>query len=136
MSKFVKLDSDFSNFVVLPIQYFLAGSAPATAANHPINLFVAPYPCQVVSVVLRFGTTSTSGTFDLRKAPSGTATASGTSVLSATISMAGTASVNASGTMSPTASVLNTGDCLGVVTGGTLTNLADLGVTIVIKPLR
>ena len=138
MSKLVKLDSDFDKLVTLNASYFLAGSAPATAANHPLNLFVAPYPCQVVSISARFGVTSSSGTLDVKKGASGTAAASGTSVLSAVMSLAGTANTPVSGTLSGTAgaTILNTGDTLGITAAGTLTNLADLGVTILLKPLR
>jgi hypothetical protein len=56
--------------------------------------------------------------------------------LTSTISLAGTANTNVSGVVDPNNGILNTGDWIGLFTGGTLTSLADIGVTIIIDPLR
>jgi len=136
MSRLIRLERDFSNLKVNLIDFQLTGSAAATAANYPPNFIGMPFPCQVILVSVRFGTASSSGTLDIKKAASGTATSSGTSILTSTISLAGTANTNVSGVVDPNNGILNTGDWIGLFTGGTLTSLADIGVTIIIDPLR
>lgn len=135
MTKTVELQNRVRDRMRIVECYALAGSAAATAANHPANLFTAPFPCRIESVAVKFGTASTSGTLQINKAASGTATSSGTACLSSTISLSGTANTNVSGAVDATAGVLNTGDTIGAIAAGTLTNLADLGVTITIVAL-
>lgn len=114
--------------------FVLSGTAPVTAGNYD-NFFTAPYGVTVVSVKERHSAASTSGTVDVKKAPSGTSIAGGTSVLSGTISTAGAANTNVAGSLSAT--IANTklaaGDSLGCVSGGTLTNLANLVVTVELR---
>jgi hypothetical protein len=112
----------------------LQGATAAVAANYNI-FWIAPYGCEVVSVTVRFSAASSSGTVDVKKAPSGTAIGSGTSVLSAAASTAGTANTNVAGSLSATVAnrQLAAGDALGIVNGGTLTSLTDLVVAIELK---
>jgi len=112
----------------------LTGTEPATAANYG-PFWIAPFACTVVGVKCRFETASSSGTLMINKAPSGTATDSGTAVLASTMSTAGSANTNVTGTLHATASNLDlaAGDALGLVDGGTLTSSAGLTVTVTLK---
>ncbi len=114
--------------------FSLAGASAATAANFR-NFYIAPFGVEVVSVKARFSVASTSGTLMINKAASGTDTDSGTAVLASTMSLAGTAHTNVSGTLHATVGnrKLSAGDSLGVVDGGTLTNLTDLVVMVELK---
>jgi hypothetical protein len=114
--------------------YVLAGVLPATGTNYGA-FFTAPYGVTVVSIRERHGTATTSGTLDIKKAPSGTSLAGGTSVLSGTISTAGAADTNVSGSLSATAAnrALAAGDSLGAVAGGTLTNGANMVITVELR---
>lgn len=109
----------------------LGGSSPATAANYG-EFYTAPYGVTVKSCTVRFQTAGTSSTVDVKKAASGTAISAGQSVLSAPISTAGAAATNVAGTLNATLAntKLNAGDSLGLVNGGTLTNLANLVITL------
>jgi hypothetical protein len=112
----------------------LSGTTPATGTNFGA-FYVAPYGVEVVSVKMRFGTAGTSATVDVKKAPSGTALSGGTSVLSGTMSGAGAADTNVAGSLSATAAnkKLAAGDVLGLVAGGTLTNFANLVVSVELR---
>jgi hypothetical protein len=112
----------------------LQGASAVTAGNYNI-FWIAPYGCEVVGVKVRFSAASSSGTVDVKKAPSGTAIGSGTSVLSAVVSTAGAANTNVAGALNATVAnrQLAAGDALGIVAGGTLTSLADLVVAVELK---
>lgn len=112
----------------------LAGSAAATSGNYGV-FYTAPYGVEVVSVKARWSAASSAGTVDVKKVPSGTAAGSGTSVLSAAIDTSGTADTNVAGTLSATAAdtKLAAGDSLAIVSGGTLTSLTNLVVTVELK---
>lgn len=109
----------------------LAGTAAATSANYE-RFWVAPAKCVVDYVVATWSVASASGTLQLEKVPSGTAQASGTSILASTISTAGSANTNAEGTLSATAASLElaAGDALALVDGGSLANSVNLQVTV------
>lgn len=112
----------------------LQGAAPVTAANYGV-FYRAPYGVEVVAVTARFSTASSSGTVDVKKAPSATAIGSGTTVLASVLSTAGAADTDVVGTLSATAAnrKLAKGDVLGLVNGGTLTSLANLVISIELK---
>lgn len=120
---------------LLIITETLGGTVPATAANYGI-FFTANQAMKIVRVRARWEVASTSGTLQIKKVPSGTAKASGTDVMSATISTAGTADTNASGTLSATEATITLadGDSLALVSGGTLTNLVGLTITVTLQP--
>lgn len=121
---------------ILVVTDNLFGASPQTAANYG-QFFIAPYKCVVLSVDAVWSVASSSGTVDVAKASNGTATASGTSLLTATISTASTADTVNSGTLSTTKSTLelSTGDRLGINDSGTLTSCVDLVVTVVLAPI-
>ena len=109
----------------------------ATDATNQV-VFTAPYDCEIVSVQARHRVASTSGTMDVVKAASAVAVASGTSLLTATMSSAGTADTNVSGTLVSTigGKAIPKGQSLGLIFGGTLTNLLDLDVTVVVRQTK
>ena len=72
-------------------------SLTATSTSQP--LFTVPFPIQILGVVSRFGTASSSGTLQIEETPSGTAVGSGTNLLTGTIALSGTANTNAFGTV-------------------------------------
>lgn len=122
-----------------PIQDFvLQRNIPnATDATDQV-LLIAPFDLKVVSIQSRHKTASTSGTMDLKKAASGTAIASGTSLLTATMSSAGAADTNVDGSLKNDIGDLDVpkGDALGFDFGGTLTGLVDLDITVTLRQLR
>jgi hypothetical protein len=128
---------DMNASVRTAADFNLPGVTAATAANYQ-NFFVAPFPCRVVSIVARFSAAGgAAAAVQITKAPSGTSTDAGTNVLTTPLDLTGATHTNVNGVLSTVASatVLNTGDALGAVDSGTLTGLADLSVTVMIKPL-
>lgn len=93
---------------------------------------------ELVGVAATFGTASSSGTLQVEKCASGTAAGSGTDLLSATISLAGSAATPVFGSLSSTRSdrILVRGNQLALDFGGTVTNLANLYVSIYLKRLQ
>lgn len=109
----------------------LVGTAAATSANYE-RFWIAPAKCVIDSVEASWSVASSSGTLQVEKVPSGTAQASGTNLLTTTISTAGAANTKTAGTLSSTAATIElaAGDALALVDGGTLTNLVNLHVTV------
>jgi hypothetical protein len=127
----------------------------AQAASSSQFAFIAPWQCQVVAVRATFSTASSSGTLDVRRftqaglpqAPS--TAANGTTVielLSAPLSLSGTANttvqatqypVGASGLVSVANSgqVLQPGDQLAIVLGGTLTGLVNCLIQVEVQQI-
>jgi hypothetical protein len=112
---------------------FQQGSATVPSAAQYV--FVAPWQCQVLAMKTTFSTASSSGTLDLRKviqsalplAPSTAANGSTVfELLASTLSLSGTA--NTTGVASLTTAsgsplILQAGDQLALLFGGTLTGL-------------
>lgn len=118
-----------------PISTVLHGTLPATSTNYD-NFFIADRSYIITSVNITYSSLGTSGTLDIRKTTSGTAVSSGISILSSIISTSGIANTNYSGTLKTDSSInLIQGDRLGLVSGGTLTGLANLVVTINLKQI-
>ncbi len=137
MSKLPMLQNKLGRALRLTTEYIVVGSAAATAANHPLILWVAPVACRVMSVRARYSAAGGSGaTITLRKAASGTAMGSGTNFWS--VDCTQTANATYTGTLVQTANanVLNTGDAIGATTAGTLTGLADFVIAIEFQPLE
>lgn len=106
-----------------------------TAASTSLPVFVANDDYIVEGITATFGTASTSGTLQLEKCTGTTALASGTNVLTGTISLSGTANTPVSGTLSanPITLSLASGNRLNLIVAGTMTNLATAVVTIYLK---
>ncbi len=122
---------------ILVVNQVLPGTAPATTGNYG-QFFIAPYKCVVLSIDESHGVASSSGTLQVEKLTSGQAKDAGTDLLSSAISTAATADTPQAGTLVTTgASVqLALGDRLGLVDGGTLTNSANLVVTVTLAPIN
>lgn len=104
------------------------------------NVFVADRAYQLVGVREVHGTASSDGgavTLDVVKLTGTTAPASGTTMLSGTINMKGTANTVVSGGLTATAAnlLLAVGDRIGFNYTGTVTALADVNVTLVLRPV-
>src|SRR3989304_7194667 len=106
----------------------------ATDATNQV-VFIAPFDCELVRVESRHRVASTSGTMDVVVAANGIAVASGTSLLTGTIDLAATADTKIRGTVAG-ANGIPTGQVIGLLFGGTLTNLLDLDVTIILRQKR
>lgn len=93
----------------------------ATEADGPI--FTAPRACRLVKAMCRVLGTAASATINLKKAPSGTAAASGTALLSAAFAADATTNTNATGALTTTSADLSlaAGDSICLDVTGTLT---------------
>lgn len=109
----------------------------ATDATNQVVL-IAPFDLKVISIELRHRVTSTSGTLDLKKAADVVTLANGTSLLTAVMSLSGVAETKVTGDLVTTigGTVVPKGYGLGFVFAGTLTNLADLLVTLIVRQLK
>lgn len=94
----------------------------ATEADGPI--FTAPRACRLVKAMCRVLGTAASATINLKKAPSATAAASGTALLSAAFAADATTNTNATGALTATAADLSlaAGDSICLDVTGTLTS--------------
>ncbi len=113
----------------------LQGAAPVTAANYGV-FFIADRRYNVKKVQSIHRTASSSGTVTVERLQGTEAKGAGDPLLSAAISTAGTGNTLNTGTLLTTGvTVLEIGDRLGLVDGGTLTSSADLCVSCVLTPL-
>ena len=117
-----------------PIHVHLASTTAATAANYSV-FFTAPHALIIYRVIARWDVASSSGTLQLKRVPSGTAPASGSDILKTTINTAGTANTNVERKKFDfSQTLIEQGDSISLVSGGTLTNLDNLVVTIYAVP--
>lgn len=118
---------------LVPKRHAISFSLTAASASFPV--FVANDDYIVEGITATFGTASTSGTLQLEKCTGTTALASGTNVLTGTISLSGAANTPVSGTLSanPITLSLASGNRLNLIVAGTMTNLATSVVTIYLK---
>lgn len=109
----------------------------ATDATNQLIL-TAPFDLKLVSVQARHRVASTSGTINLVKAASGVAISAGVALLNSTMSNAGTADTNVDGSLKTGIgdTTVPKGTSLGLLFAGTLTNLVDLDVTVVLRQLK
>lgn len=124
--------------VTLPVMFTVQGANATTALNYTAPFFIANRDYYLISVTERHEVAGTDGgavTLMLKKVPSGTATASGTDMLTAGLNLKSTANTNQSGTLSTTAGVLTIprGYALGMATTGTLTTLQGVTVSVLLK---
>lgn len=130
--------------VTKPVTVMILGTSAATAANYTAPFFIAERPYEVLWCMERHETAGTHGsavTVMLKKVPSGTAPASGIDVLTAGLNLKATANTNQEGAISQarTSSIYNrrlsTGDALSLVTTGTLTSVAGVTVSVLLRSL-
>lgn len=88
---------------------------------------------QVAAVSARFGTASSSGTLQVEVAGAGVAVASGVNQLTGTVSLAGTGNTTVNGTVIASPTNIVAGSAINIILGGTLTNLANCGVTVTLR---
>ena len=121
--------------VFLIINGKVEGAAAATATNYGI-FFVADRAWKVISISERHRTAgSSNGTVTVEKCGSGVAPDSGVDLLSSTISLTTTANIPQFGTMSNNRNdlIIKKNDSLILKDGGTLTDVADVCVTVLLK---
>jgi hypothetical protein len=121
---------------LLPLQYeipIFVGQSTVSATA--LCFFISDDYYQIVKISEVHDTASSSGTVDVKKAASGIAVGSATSVLASTISTATTAATPQAASLSTTAATiqLNPGDRLYYVGGGTQTSLAGCSATLALK---
>jgi hypothetical protein len=94
----------------------------ATEADGPF--WTAPRACRVIKLMCRTLGVASSATIDVKKAPSGTAAGSGTSLLATPFAADATTNTNVTGTLTATAADLSlaAGDSLCCDVTGTLTS--------------
>lgn len=88
---------------------------------------------QVVSASAVFGTASTSGTLQVEVATGTQAIASGTNQLTGTVSLAGTANTTVNGTIIASPTTITAGSRINLIFAGTVTNLANASINVVLK---
>jgi len=114
---------------------WLENTLPATSTNYPI-FFIAMKPCEVMMVSEVHGTASTSGTVQVEKLTGITAKGSGSNVLVTAFSTASTANTVQTKTGDLLQNrTMNVGDRLALKAAGTLTNSANMCVTLYLRPL-
>lgn len=130
--------------VTKPVTVRIPDTMAATAANYTAPFFIADRPYEVLWCMERHETKGTGAgavTVMLKKVPSGTAPASGTDILTTGINLKATNNTNQEGTISQarTSSVYNRrlsrGDSLSLVTTGTLTAVAGVTVSVLLRSL-
>lgn len=99
---------------------------------------IALFDLKVVGIRARHRVASTSGTLNLVKAASAVALSAGTTLLTAVMSLSGTADTNLDGSLLTTiaGTTVPKDSSLGLVFAGTLTNLRDLDITLIVRQLK
>lgn len=90
---------------------------------------------KVVGVSAVFGTTSTSGTLQVEVATGTQAVASGTNQLTGTMSLSGTANTVVNGTVIGSPTTVSAGARINLIFAGTVTNLANAAINVVLQRL-
>jgi len=88
---------------------------------------------QVAGVSAVFGTASTSGTLQVEVATGTQAIASGTNQLTGTMSLSGTANTTVNGTVIASPTTITAGSRINLIFAGTVTNLANASIIVVLK---
>lgn len=90
---------------------------------------------KIVGVSATFGTASTSGTLQVEVATGTQAIASGTNQLTGTMSLSGTANTPVNGTVIASPTTIAAGSRINLIFAGTVTNLANASVRVVLQRL-
>jgi len=130
--------------------FYIAAAAPVPAAGCTVPIFVAFFPCQVISVAISWNPAGTgTAAIQVEQLPIGTAPGSGNGMLAAgAYPISGTANTPVffgaiSEINSGTTVGLNTANCtltrgqaLGIHTTGTLTSVTSITVSVFLIPLN
>ena len=110
-------------------------TVPISASTVSTTVFTCDQTYQLVSISEVHGTASTSGTLMAEKCTGTTAPGSGTALLTGTMSLSGTANTVVNGTLVSTLGTTNfaVGERLSIKIAGTMTNLANGCVTIILR---
>lgn len=128
-------------FVIVPLyENFEYVQGPAAAAAYAVSttMFVndnVSGTFRIAGVTATFGTASTSGTLQVEVATGTQAIAAGTNQLTGTISLAGTANTPVNGTLIASPTTIAAGSRVNLIFAGTVTNLANAVVALVLERL-
>lgn len=129
------------NSVILPKYEFVTDlqnqvAAASYAVSHTIYVndnLSGTY--KIVAATATFGTASTSGTLQVEVATGTQAIGAGTNNLTGTLSLSGTANTPVNGTIIGSPTTIAAGNRINLIFAGTVTNLANAAVTIVLQRL-
>lgn len=120
-----------------PLQDFQNQTAAASyAVSHTIfvnDSLTGTYKVAAASAV--FGTASTSGTLQVEVATGTQAVAAGTNQLTGTVSLAGTANTVVNGTIIASPTTISAGARVNLIFAGTVTNLANCAISVVLQKI-
>lgn len=116
-----------------------SSQGPTVAATYAVNqtIFVndnVTGTYKVVGVTATFGTASTSGTVNVEIATGTQAIASGTNQMSSAIVLSGTANTPVNGTIT-TQTTISAGARVNLIFAGTVTNLANFSINIILQKI-
>lgn len=129
------------NSVIIPKYEFVSDvqnqvAAASYAVSHTIYVndnVSGTY--KIVAVSESHGTASTSGTLQVEVATGTQAIGAGTNQLTGTMSLSGTANTTVNGTVSGTPTTIAAGNRINLIFAGTVTNLANCIVNVVLQRL-
>lgn len=109
---------------------------PLIATDASRAVFIATRPMRLQAASSVFSTASTSGTWKVEKLTGTTAAGGGTALNSAAVALSGSANTVANATIDATVAqrTFATGDRLGIVIAGTMTNLVNGFITVFFQP--
>jgi len=123
-----------------PVTHVIFGTSAATFGNYTAPFFIANRSYLVIRIDERHETAGTDGsdvTLQVKKVPNGTAPASGTNLIATALSLKATANTNQNATLVDTPGVrtLVLGDALSLVPTGTLTSVAGVTVSVLLRAI-
>lgn len=120
-----------------PVMYVIAGTSATASINFSAPLFIADRNYEVIGVTERHEVAAVDGGLQVKKAPSGTSTSSGSDVLSSSINLTTTANTNQSGGLTGTRANLTIikGDSVGLAATGLLTALQGVTVSVQLQAI-
>lgn len=109
-------------------------AAASYAVSHTIYVrTTAASTYKIAGVTATFGTASTSGTLQVEVATGTQAIGAGTNQLTGTMSLSGTANTPVNGTIIASPNSIGAGDRINLIFAGTVTNLANASITVILQ---
>lgn len=123
--------------VVPPVMFIIRGTDAQASINFTTPFFIADRSYEVLGCRERQEVAATDGTLDVLRIPSGTAPASGTSVLASTINLTTTADTIQTPQIAATLANrrLDRGDSLTLKANGLLTSLVGVSGSITLRAI-
>jgi len=136
-SRSQNFDFQFLKNKVIPIHHTIVGTLAATATNYGV-FWRAPFACTILEIVevhQTAGTDAGAVELNIEKLTGTQALDAGTAILSTAFSLKATANDDQTGVLSTTLSTLQLakGDRLAMDDSGTLTDVANVMVVIMVK---